>query len=232
MASLVYSYINPSTEATGATQFIAGSYPLRPGPGSKFFIDYNARTVFPRLIRGGSLCDQIKKDCPDSQVADGDLTTITFATRDTVIMMLGKEMVTLSRTDGDAVNIYRQSDPNGSYEIEYLVTTNSFPAADSYYGSFKKLEITVTCIRALSPVLLTATVSEFFTSFEFTQVKGHAEFQISGLPDLNALVGFKNEVKSVCAVSVDPDDWHSFIFASPSTMLTQFQGRSVAGQLA
>ncbi|KAF4749291.1 hypothetical protein FOZ62_025105 [Perkinsus olseni] len=213
---LVYSCTNPSTEATGATQFIAGSYPLRPGSGSNFLIDYNARTI--------------KKDCPDSQVADGDLTTITFATRDTVIMELGKEMVALGRSD--AVKIYRQSDPRGAYEIEYLVTTTSFPAADFDYGSFKNLEITVTCIRALSPVLLTATVSEFFTSFDFTQVEGHAEFQISGLPDINALVGFKNEVNSVCAVSVYADDWHSFIFASPNTMLTQFQGRSVAGQLA
>ncbi|KAF4746216.1 hypothetical protein FOZ62_029690 [Perkinsus olseni] len=225
---LVYSCLEPGKEATGASHFIAGSYPLKPGSGSSFLIDYDANAKFPRPTGIDSFYDQIKKNCPDAQVADGELTTVEFADRDSLIMKLGKQLVTLGRTGGNEFNIYRQNAL--FYYIEYLVITASYPTTEIFYVSLAKVDITVKC-RSSSPVGLTS-VGESFTSFIPSLQSGYLEFYV-GLRDINSLITFQQKVGQECRLTLDDGkDWTIFTIVSPRTMFTQFQGQSVAAKLA
>ncbi|KAF4691165.1 hypothetical protein FOZ60_016152 [Perkinsus olseni] len=99
--------------------FRAGPYGLRAGSTAGVYdIDYDGAP-------GGidSLHTRIKERCPDAGIVDSDFRSITYASRDTLILSMSNETITAARVDTNYEILYRYI--SGDVELELYARARS-----------------------------------------------------------------------------------------------------------
>ncbi|KAF4653077.1 hypothetical protein FOZ61_003907 [Perkinsus olseni] len=182
--------------------FRSGPYGLRAGSTAGVFdIDYDGAA-------GGidSLHARIKDRCPDAGIVDSDFRSITYASRDTLILSMSNETIIAPRLDTDYEILYRYI--SGDVELEFYVRARS------------EVHVRATC-GVTSPGRVEAFLGLTTEGVPYPEFGIHPWFR-------QAFNDFKTAMQSDCGITLSPGDLERLIFATQRTMLSQFRGESVA----
>ncbi|KAF4687321.1 hypothetical protein FOZ63_013526 [Perkinsus olseni] len=168
--------------------FRAGPYGLRAGSTAGVYdIDYDGTA-------GGidSLHARIQERCPDAGIVDSDFRSITYASRDTLILSMSNETITAARVDTNYEIWYHYI--FGDVELEFYVRARS------------EVHVRATC-GVTSPRRVEAFLCLTTEGVPYPEFGIHPWFR-------QAFNDFKTAMQSECDIALAPGDLERVIFAT------------------